>query len=166
MQTAVERELKLEPPPDFELPPLDGTPLDHRVFTSTYHDTPSRSLARAGITLRRRVENGVSTWQLKLPREEGRAEIAAEGGPAGPPPDLRSLLVAHLRDGDLEPVATLRTSRSGVRVVDTDRAVADVTIDKVDVVEGSSWTEIRPTSRGLRRSSGRRAPSAPTAGRR
>jgi CHAD domain-containing protein len=132
----VERELKLDPPPDFELPPLDGQPLDDRIFTSTYHDTPSRSLARAGITLRRRVENGVSTWQLKLPREDGRAEIEAGGGPGGPPPDLRSLLVAHLRDGDLEPVATLRTSRSGIRVGGTDHAVADVTIDKVDVVDG------------------------------
>jgi hypothetical protein len=73
VETFVERELKLEPPVDFVLPPLEGEPLDSRVFTSTYHDTPSRSLAHAGITLRRRVENGLSTWQLKLPREDGRA---------------------------------------------------------------------------------------------
>jgi CHAD domain-containing protein len=133
---ALERELKLEPPPDFELPPLAGEPLELRVFTSTYHDTPSRSLARAGVTLRCRVENGESIWQLKLPREDGRAEIAVAAGPAGPPPELRSLLVAHLRNGDLEPVAALRTSRSGVRVGGSDRAVADVTIDKVEVLDG------------------------------
>src|SRR6476469_7681469 len=98
------------------MPPLDGEPLEDRLFTSTYLDTPSRSLARAGITLRRRVENGLSSWQLKLPREEGRAEISAPGGPAGPPAALRQLLRAHLRHGDLERVATLRTRRSGVRV--------------------------------------------------
>jgi CHAD domain-containing protein/adenylate cyclase class IV len=132
----VERELKLEPPADFVLPPLDGRPLDTRLFTSTYHDTPTRSLARAGITLRRRVENGLSTWQLKLPREEGRAEIAAPGSPAGPPPAMRALLQAHLRHGELEQVATLRTRRSGVRVGDTTHPVADVTIDAVDILDG------------------------------
>jgi CHAD domain-containing protein/adenylate cyclase class IV len=132
----MERELKLESPPDFVLPPLDGEPLEGRVFTSTYYDTPSRSLARAGITLRRRVENGVSCWQLKLPREGGRAEISDPGGPAGPPPELRALLVAHLRNGDLEEVATLRTRRTGVRVGGADHPVADVTLDSVDILDG------------------------------
>jgi CHAD domain-containing protein/adenylate cyclase class IV len=136
VQTFVERELKLESPADFVLPPLDGEPLEDRVFTSTYYDSPSRSLARAGITLRRRVENGLSCWQLKLPREEGRAEISAPGGPAGPPASLRALLLAHLRHGDLEQVATLRTRRTGVRVGSTERPVADVTLDSVDILDG------------------------------
>lgn len=136
VQTFVERELKLESPADFVLPPLEGEPLERRVFTSTYHDTPSRSLARAGITLRRRVENGLSSWQLKLPREDGRAEISAPGGPAGPPAGLRALLVAHLRHGELEQVATLRTRRTGVRVGSSDRPLADVTLDSVDILDG------------------------------
>ena len=136
MQTSLERELKLQPPEGFVLPPLDGDPLDTRLFTSTYHDTQTRSLARCGITLRRRVEHGLSNWQLKLPREEGRAEIEAPGAPAGPPPELRRLLAAHLRHGDLEPVATLRTRRSGVRVGGTSHPVADVTVDAVDVLDG------------------------------
>ena len=136
MHTFVERELKLESPADFVLPPLDGKPLEGRLFTSTYHDTPSRSLARAGITLRRRVENGLSSWQLKLPREDGRAEISAPGGPAGPPAEMRALLVAHLRHGELEEVATLRTRRTGVRVGSSERPVADVTLDSVDILEG------------------------------
>jgi len=136
VETIVERELKLDPPDDFVLPALDGDALDTRVFTSTYHDTPMRSLARAGITLRRRVENGLSTWQLKLPRDGGRAEIAAPGSPSGPPPELRALLVAHLRHGELEPVATLRTRRSGVRVGGVGHPVADVTVDAVDVLDG------------------------------
>jgi CHAD domain-containing protein len=132
----VERELKLESPADFVMPPLEGEPLEGRLFTSTYHDTPSRSLGRAGITLRRRVENGLSSWQLKLPREDGRAEISAPGGPAGPPAELRALLLAHLRHGELEPVATLRTRRTGVRVGSSERPVADVTLDSVDILDG------------------------------
>jgi CHAD domain-containing protein len=132
----MERELKLESPADFVLPPLEGEPLEGRLFTSTYHDTPSRSLARAGITLRRRVENGLSSWQLKLPREDGRAEISAPGGPAGPPPEMRVLLLAHLRHGELEEVATLRTRRTGVRVGGSERPVADVTLDSVDILDG------------------------------
>jgi CHAD domain-containing protein len=136
VHTFVERELKLESPADFVLPPLEGEPLEGRLFTSTYHDTPSRSLARAGITLRRRVENGLSSWQLKLPREDGRAEISAPGGPAGPPAELRALLLAHLRHGELEEVATLRTRRTGVRVGSSERPVADVTLDSVDILDG------------------------------
>jgi CHAD domain-containing protein/adenylate cyclase class IV len=136
VETFVERELKLESPADFVLPELDGEPLEGRLFTSTYYDTPSRSLARAGITLRRRVENGVSTWQLKLPREDGRAEVSAPGGPAGPPAELRALLLAHLRHGELEEVATLRTRRTGVRVGSTEHPVADVTLDSVDILDG------------------------------
>src|SRR3954452_650000 len=136
VQTSIERELKLEPPEGFVLPPLDGDPLETRLFTSTYHDTPTRSLARCGITLRRRVEHGLSNWQLKLPRDEGRAEIEAAGGPAGPPDELRRLLAAHLRHGDLEAVATLRTRRSGVRVGSVAHPVADVTVDAVDILDG------------------------------
>ena len=89
MKSSLERELKLEPPVDFELPQLEGRRLGTRLFTSTYYDTPTRSLARAGITLRRRLENGVSRWQLKLPRaENARTEIEALGGPSIPPNEL------------------------------------------------------------------------------
>jgi len=66
--------------------------------------------------LRRRVESGLSTGQRKLPRDDGRAEIAAPGPPAGPPAQLRDLLAAHLRHGDLEPVA----SQPGEIVLSTD----------------------------------------------
>jgi CHAD domain-containing protein len=136
METFVEHELKLDPPEGFELPPLEGEELAARSFTSTYHDTPPRSLARSSITLRRRLENGVSRWQLKLPREENaRAEIEALGGPGGPPEEIASLLRAHLRHGDLEPVATLQTRRVGVRVADHGRSVADVTLDVVQVMD-------------------------------
>ena len=137
MAKTVEREVRLEPADDFVLPELPGGPLEDRVFTSTYHDTPRLSLARVGITLRRRLENGVSLWQLELPREGAGAAVEERGGPAAPPGAVNDLLVAHLRHGPLQPVATLRTRRSGVRVLDGDRTVADVTFDRVDVLDGS-----------------------------
>jgi CHAD domain-containing protein len=135
MREILERELKLDPGGEFALPELPGEPLEPRLFTSTYYDTPPRSLARCGITLRRRVENGLSRWQLKLPRENGRAELEAAGGPAGPPPELATLLTAHLRYGPIEQVATLRTRRVGVRVVSGHRSLADVVLDSVDVLD-------------------------------
>ncbi len=149
MRETLERERKLDVEGDFTLPELPGSELATRIFTSTYHDTPARSLSGAGITLRRRLENGKSLWQLKLPREGNghvRAELEAAGGPAGPPASLRRLLVAHLRNGALEPVATLRTRRSGVRVEDGARHVADVTVDRVEILDAGhaagGFTEI------------------------
>ncbi len=140
MRETLERELKLELEKSFVLPDLSGTPLEPRVFTSTYFDTPPLSLARSGLTLRRRVEDGLSLWQLKLPRGGARAELEAAGGPSGPPAELEALLAAHLRHGALAPVATLRTRRAGVRVLDGERPVADVVIDAVDVLDDGHAT--------------------------
>jgi CHAD domain-containing protein len=135
VRETLERELKLEPEKRFVLPELPGTPLEPRLFTSTYYDTPPLSLARAGLTLRRRVENDVALWQLKLPRGLARAELEDAGGGSVPPPEVEALLAAHLRHGALAPVATLRTRRAGVRVLSGERPVADVVVDAVDVVD-------------------------------
>src|SRR5438094_507855 len=136
MRATCERELKLDVDGSFELPALKGEALPNRTFTSTYHDTPARSLLRAGITLRRRLENGKSLWQLKLPRsDDARSELEEPGGPGRVPKALASLLAAHVRHGAFEPVATLRTRRAGVRVLDGERRVADVTVDNVDVLD-------------------------------
>ena len=137
VRETLERELKLDVNGTFAMPELPGSPLPERTFTSTYHDTPVRSLGRAGITLRRRVENGTSLWQLKLPRSGSvgeRIELEEPGGPSGPPAALARLLAAHARHGRLEPVATLRTHRSGVRVEKDGREVADVTVDEVTIL--------------------------------
>ena len=94
----LERELKLAAPDGFELPDLGGEPLEPRTFTSTYYDTSDHRLARAGITLRRRVEHGKGLWQLKLPEGTARRELEHPGGPAGPPRQLARLLVGpHAR---------------------------------------------------------------------
>jgi CHAD domain-containing protein len=127
----LERELKLDADPDFVLPELGGKRLPPRTFTSTYFDTPDRRLLRSGITLRRRVENRAGVWQLKLPSEEGRYELEERGGPAKAPAAFLGLLVAPLRGAELEPVARLRTARSGVRVDGV-----DVTLDAVAVLDG------------------------------
>src|SRR5688572_1355561 len=97
----LERELKLAVGDDLVWPPtLPGETLDTREFESVYVDTPRRTLARAGITLRRRIENGRGVWQLKLPEGLARREIEARGGKV-PPPKLRALLLAHLACGPL-----------------------------------------------------------------
>jgi len=70
-------------------------PLEPRTLTSTYFDTPDRALARAGVTLRRRVENRKGLWQLKLPGKGERLELESPGGPAGPTTEQ---IVAKVRD--------------------------------------------------------------------
>jgi CHAD domain-containing protein len=138
VQTTTEHERKLEAPSGFELPDLGGEPLEPRVFTSVYHDTAERSLARAGITLRRRTERGKSVWQLKLPvngsANGARLELEEPGGPAGPPDKLRGLLRAHERRGPVTAVAELRTRRHG-SLVTRAHATAEVTIDEVAVMD-------------------------------
>jgi CHAD domain-containing protein len=131
-----EREVKLAVPDGFELPELPGEPLPPRTFTSTYLDTPDRSFALAGVTLRRRVENGAGLWQLKLPADGGRLELEARGGPRGAPAALAELLVGLQRGRSLERIAVLRTRRTGVRVHADGAPVADVVLDDVAVLDG------------------------------
>lgn len=131
MKETVEREVKLNPGDGFVLPELGGEPQPLRRFTSTYHDSADLALARHGVTLRHRVENGTGLWQLKLPRGAARTELEQPGPPARPPLELSSLLVAFLRGRDLVPVARLRTRRETVRVDGV-----EVVHDSVSVLEG------------------------------
>jgi CHAD domain-containing protein len=135
MQETLERELKLSVERGFRLPDLPGRPLPRRTLTSSSYDTADIRLARAGITLRRRVENRKGVWQLKLPRGIARLELEVPGGPGDPPVEILDLLPAYLRGSPLGPVATLRTKRSGVRATDERGTVADVTVDSVSVQE-------------------------------
>jgi CHAD domain-containing protein len=145
MRATSEHELKLDAPSGFRLPPLGGRPLTPRVFTSVYYDVPGGSLADGGITLRRRTENGSGVWQLKLPADDSRLELEAEGGPGQPPEELLALLHAHLRRGPLERVVELRTHRSG-ELVDRNGTTAEVTADEVTVLDagdaGNHFVEV------------------------
>lgn len=134
MRATSEHELKLDAPAGFRLPSLGGRPLTPRIFTSVYYDVPGGSLADGGITLRRRIENGHGLWQLKLPAEDSRLELEAEGGPGQPPEEMLALLRAHLRRGPLERVAELRTHRSG-ELVARNGTTAEVTTDEVTVLD-------------------------------
>ena len=134
MRATTEHERKLDAPAGFRLPPLGGRPLEPRVFTSVYYDVPGDSLAAVGITLRRRTEKGHGVWQLKLPADDSRLEVEAEGGPGRPPEEMLALLRAHLRRGPLERVAELRTHRSG-ELVARNGTTAEVTADEVTVLD-------------------------------
>ncbi len=135
MRETIERELKLEPGEGFVLPELGGDTRPTRVFISTYHDTPDLVLARHGVTLRHRVEDGSGRWQLKLPRGPARAELEQAGPPARPPLELASLLVGFLRGRDVAPVARLRTRRQVVLAQG-----AEIVDDLVSVLDGQRVT--------------------------
>ena len=130
----IEREVKLASKRPLDLDRLGGEPLEHRSFLSTYHDTPDRLLARCGITLRRRLEQGRNDWQLKLPSNGARREVEAPGAPSGPPAAITDLLPAFLHGGELVPLATLRTLRDGV-LVRTETGSAEVVVDDVAVLD-------------------------------
>lgn len=134
MRENVEHELKLVPGEGFKLPDL-GQHLPARDFVSTYHDTPDLRLARHGVTLRHRLEDGTGLWQLKLPRGAARAELERVGPPAQPPSEFLDLLVAYLRGEKLVRVARLRTRRQSIRA-----AGAEVVDDSVSVLDGQRVT--------------------------
>jgi CHAD domain-containing protein len=101
------------------------------VFTSTYHDTPDGRFARAGVALRRRVENGLSVWEVELPEAPGEVAFSQPGGPAEPPPLVADLLRGLLRERELVEVATLQTRRS-----EEDAPAETEVHDEVEVLDG------------------------------
>jgi CHAD domain-containing protein len=131
VRKTVERELKLIPPEGFRLSELDGAQLPERDFVSTYYDTPDLELARSGITLRHRAEDGTRLWQLKVPHGAARIELEVAGPPARPPSELLALLAAHLRGAQPVKVARLRTRRKVLRLEG-----AEIVEDSVAVLDG------------------------------
>jgi CHAD domain-containing protein len=146
VRVAKEHELKLVAPDEFGSVEELGQPIEDRVFTSVYYDTHDRALASAGVTLRRRLENGKNLWQLKLPGEGFRRELELPGGPARPPRALRDPLFGLVRENELAEAARLKTHRSGVRVQKNGRASAEIVVDSVAVLDngrvGSTFREI------------------------
>jgi CHAD domain-containing protein len=138
IRSTVEREIKLAVDDHFRLPKLPGTLLPRRLLTSTYYDTAQYDLIHAGITLRHRVERGKQAWQLKLPHKNDRLEVELVDRQSTPPATFRDLLCLHLEQRPLEPVATMRVWRAGVRVRMDKAPVADVTLDHVSVMKNGA----------------------------
>ncbi|MGH7256311.1 MAG: CHAD domain-containing protein [Nitrospirales bacterium] len=131
VQETVEREIKLRVKRNFALPPLPGVPLSPRLFTSLYYDTEDFRLAKAGITLRYRLEARKGAWQLKIPRDPARLEVEFSGSRTSPPDSLTKLLFAFLRGQSLKPIARLRTRRTRFQVSGDESPVAEVVMDSV-----------------------------------
>ncbi len=149
----IEREIKLAAPPHFELPDLaDAIPdavvstLPSRRLRATYWDTPDLRLARSGVSLRYRVEEGEDSsggrWTLKLPGDShssrlSRRELDFEGAPGSVPPAAARLVRAYVRTSTLGRVARLDSKRARLEVADmSGRPLAEVDDDVVSVMDG------------------------------
>jgi CHAD domain-containing protein len=151
MATSVtETERKYEAPSDASLPDLTtitgvATGPEEFDLAATYYDTPDYRLARAGVTLRRRVGGEDEGWHLKLPAgEDSRQEVRVPLGRAvkQPPKDLSSLVRAHTRGSTLTPIAEIHTNRRRWQLTNgTGELLAEVVDDVVTAqTTGSSTT--------------------------
>jgi CHAD domain-containing protein len=136
----------LSSPPGFQLPALtglvDGIDADEAepaVIELTYHDTPDLRLARAGVTLLYRGDDG---WVVTLGRERAGGpelphdEHRFEGGAGQPPAAAVDLVRALVRTARVAPVARLRTRRRRVELHASGKTLAEVLDDEVTVLAG------------------------------
>ncbi|SDG20056.1 Inorganic triphosphatase YgiF, contains CYTH and CHAD domains [Lentzea fradiae] len=158
MATSVtETERKYEAPSDASLPDLAeitgvATGPEEFDLEATYFDTPDYRLARAGVTLRRRVGGEDEGWHLKLPvSQDSRQELRVPLGEAvkTPPEDLTTLVRAHTRGAALTPVAEIRTNRRRWQLANSTGDLLAEVVDDVVTAQtlGSStsttaWREI------------------------
>jgi inorganic triphosphatase YgiF len=156
---ADEREIKMSVPAGFTLPNLDGVAgvrqVDRgvRVLEATYWDTPGLDLLRAGHGLRHRTsDGGDGRWTLKGgTHREGaqlvRDEIEMEGPPDHPPGRMLAGLAGEIGAVEVQPVASLRTERHIVDLVDDrNERWAEVADDRVAVLRDGDpvhdWREV------------------------
>ena len=135
LKETIEKEIKLRAASGFSLPALPGRGVPRRVFTSTYFDTKSYALGRLGITLRRRIEQNKSKWQLKLPARSARLELELDGNLGKLPPEFRDLLFALLRQEEVTPIAKLRTERHGFQIHKNGQTLAEISHDSVALLD-------------------------------
>ena len=135
----------LSSPPGFHLPPLSGIAdgivsdeAEPTVIELTYHDTPDLRLARAGVTLLYRGDDG---WVVTLGRqtvagpELRHDEHRFEGEAGQPPPAAVDLVRALVRTARVAPVARPRTRRRRVELRDSsDKTLGEVLDDEVTVL--------------------------------
>ena len=153
----LERELKFDVDTDFVVPDV-GTlvPAGGRVETairqlrSDYFDTDGFALLRASMTLRRRTGDADTGWQLKVPADAFREEIAVpdETG-AAVPAELAALIAGVVHGRSVHPVATVSTSRAVTRLLDRDGQLrAEIADDTVRASAGggtatvTTWREV------------------------
>ncbi len=157
-ESALETETKYEASGDVVLPPLDGLPqvastrADEERLAAQYWDTADLRLLRAGITLRRRTGGHDAGWHLKLPAgPASRLEIRLPPGRSGRvvPQELADLVTARTRGAVLAPVATVRTTRQRIVLLDSaGEALAEVADDLVSArrepapAAELSWREV------------------------
>ena len=135
-----ETERKYEAPAELELSDpaqLFGLAVgsqDEFELDATYFDTADLRLARAGLTLRRRVGGDDAGWHLKLPVDaDSRDELRLPLGRAKhkPPARLVALTRVHARGEVLKPIAKLVTRRRRWTLTDGGADVAELAEDRV-----------------------------------
>ena len=127
MRTMIEQEDKFEVDSDWVLPQLtelvpDGGRLDQetRKLDNTYFDTPGAGLRIFGITLRRRVGGSETGWQLKVPSGTARTELQSGSRAKTMPPALGGGVAGLLAGENLDPVATIATTRTAYQILNAD----------------------------------------------
>jgi CHAD domain-containing protein len=139
MRRMTEQEDKFEVDSDWVLPQLtelvpDGGRLDQetRKLDNTYFDTPGAGLRLFGITLRRRVGGSETGWQLKVPSGTARTELQSGSRAKTMPPALGGGVAGLLAGENLDPVATIATTRTAYRILNADgELVLEVADDQV-----------------------------------
>jgi CHAD domain-containing protein len=120
----LERELKFEAGNDLALPDLTALVRGGRVVTlpakrleGTYFDTADLRLARWGVTLRHRPEDGEPRWTVKVAGAKDRPDLRTRheldfthDGPR-PPAEAVDLIAAFARGAPLAAVARIVTRR-------------------------------------------------------
>lgn len=143
----VEIERKYDVDDTSVVPDLAGVSLVARMsepetatLQAVYYDTDRLDLASQRIVLRRRVGGADEGWHIKLPGDEGRLELHWPLGDESPVPEpVLDLVLVHVRDHTLSPVARLTTTRTTHCLFDaagTD--VAELADDLVSAVDEST----------------------------
>jgi len=140
-----ERELKFAVDRDFVLPAFDAlphhpivVPVPDVTLDATYYDTRDVHLARWGVTIRFRSDDG---WTLKLPHGKRRGaplardEVYLPGDESIVPPAALAIVRALVRDHPVIPVARLVTHRHRQLLVTLDGTrLAHITRDQVAAI--------------------------------
>ena len=145
---AHEREVKLAPELDFQLPDLGPAVgrtvrLTEQRLHTAYFDTADFRLWRLGVTLRHRTgdRHGPGTWTVKLPEKRGtdvqRIELSWSAGGKAVPAEAYTVLLGVIRRSQLLRIADLSTTRRRLSLRDKNgKAWGELDDDTVTVIKG------------------------------